>query len=147
MAMERSLLLAPSLQQHIGSRTRIGQESTVNDSLTKDEYEALDQIRRSKQGERPSACIARNTKRLAGLKFVSFGKDGRLSLTEKGQQTLFVKRCIDGLRAVAADALAPLDPDVATFLAKKGHIERRTSEPGFDITQRGRESLADIDAR
>jgi hypothetical protein len=119
----------------------------VDDSLTKDEFDALSQISRAKRRERISACVARNAKRLTGLKYVTFGKDGQLALTEKGQQTLFVKRCIDGLRAVANDALATLDVDVATFLSRKGHITPRASSEGFDITQRGRESLADIDSQ
>jgi hypothetical protein len=123
------------------------QETAVDDRLTKDEFEALAQISRAKKGERVSACVARNAKRLAGLKYIAYGKDGQLVLTEKGQQTLFIKRCIDGLRAVADDPLATLDADVAMFLSKKGHIAPRASADGFDITQRGRESLADIDAQ
>ena len=118
----------------------------MDDSLTKDEFDALTQISRAKKRERVSACVARNAKRLAGLKYVTYQKDGQLALTEKGQQTLFVKRCIDGLRAVANDALATLDADVATFLTKKGHIAPSALSKGFDITQRGRESLADIDS-
>ena len=46
---------------------------------------------------------------------------------------------------VANDPLAALAPDVATFLGKKGHIVSRPASDGFDITQKGRESLADID--
>lgn len=118
----------------------------MDDSLTIDEFDALLQISQAKKRERVSACVARNTKRLAGLKYVTYGKDGQLALTEKGQQTLFVKRCIEGLRAVANDALTTLEIDVATFLSKKGHITPRASSEGFDITQRGRESLADIDS-
>jgi hypothetical protein len=117
----------------------------MKDSLTIDEFDALTQIRNAPKNARPSACIARNTKRLSGLKFVAYGKDGSLALTEKGQQILFVKNCIDGLRAIAADPLAKLDADVMTFLGKKGHIAGR-AEGGFEISQKGRESLADIDA-
>jgi hypothetical protein len=118
----------------------------VEDSLTIDQLDALVQISQSGKHERPSACVARNTKTLTGLKYISYGKDGRIALTEKGRQTMFVKRCIDGLRAVANDALAPLDADVITFLRKKGHVMPREDLRGFDITQRGRESLADIDS-
>ena len=118
----------------------------MNDSLTIDEFDALAQISQAKKRERVSACVARNAKRLTGLKYLTYGKDGQLALTEKGQQTLFVKRCIDGLRAVANDAHATLDVDVATFLSKKGHVTPSASSKGFDITQRGRESLADIDS-
>lgn len=117
----------------------------MKDSLSIDEYDALEQISKAARHERPSACVARNTKRLSGLKFVAYGKDGHLAITEKGKQTLFLKSCIDGLRAVANDPLAALAPDVATFLGKKGHIVSRSSQDGFDITQKGRESLADID--
>ncbi|RJF99268.1 hypothetical protein [Noviherbaspirillum saxi] len=119
----------------------------MDDSLTKDEYEALFQITKLKRGERPNACVARNTKRLIGLKYATHQKDGQLVLTEKGQQTLFIKRCIDGLRAVANDPLAKLDPGVVTFLSKKGHITPRPSSDGHDLTPRGRESLADIDSK
>lgn len=118
----------------------------MNDSLTKDEYDALNEVSQAKKRDRPSACVARNAKRLAGLKYIAYGKDGQLALTEKGQQTLFIKRCIDGLRAVANDPLTKLDAGVVTFLSKKGHITPRASSDGFDITQRGRESLADIEA-
>lgn len=119
----------------------------MNDHLTIDEFDALAQISRAKKHERPSACVARNAKRLAGLKYIAYGRDGQLALTEKGQQTLFLKRCIDGLRAVATDAHTPLDAGVATFLGRKGLIVPRAPETGFDISQRGREMLADIDSR
>jgi hypothetical protein len=118
-----------------------------DESLSKDEYEALAQIVKLRHGERPSACVARNSKRLSGIKFISFGKDGHLTLTEKGEQTLFLKRCIDGLRAVSLDPLSSLDADVALFLGKKGHLVVREGGEGFDITPRGQESLADIDAQ
>ena len=118
----------------------------MNDRLTIDEFDALEQISKASKRERPTACVARNTKRLAGLKYVSYGKDGHLAITEKGTQTLFVKNCIDGLRAVARDPHTRLRADVATFLGKKGHITPRPSADGFDLTQRGRESLADIDS-
>lgn len=124
----------------------------MDDSLTKDEFEALAQIRKLKKGERPSACVARNAKRLIALKYATGGRDGSLSLTEKGQQTLFVKRSIDGLRSVAngavvAAAPAALDADVATFLIRKGLVAQKAEGNGFELTERGRESLADIEAR
>lgn len=118
----------------------------MDDKLTQDEFEALAQIRRLKKGERESACVARNAKRLVGLKYVT-SKGGMHVLTEKGQQTLFVKRCIDGLRAVAYAAPGSIDADVAAFLSRKGLIAPRTVGEGFDVTDRGRESLADIDSR
>lgn len=118
----------------------------MDDKLTKDEYEALAQVRRLKKGERASACVGRNAKRLVGLKYIT-SRGGVYVLTEKGQQTLFVQRCIDGLRAVAYSAPGVIDTDVAAFLSRKGLIAARTVGDGFDITERGRESLADIDAR
>ncbi len=117
----------------------------MDDRLTTDEYDALEQISKAVRGERPSACIARNSKKLNGLKFISHAKDGHLTLTEKGQQTLFLRQCINGLRAVGADSTAALSNDVAQFLAKKGHVVRDADEH-FTLTVRGRESLADIDA-
>lgn len=119
----------------------------MNDSLTADEYDALEQISKGVKRERPSACVARNSKRLNGLKYITHEKDGRLTVTEKGKQTLFLQNCINGLRAVSNDPLAPLAADVATFLGKKGHIMPRELAGGFEITQRGRESLADIESR
>ncbi len=118
----------------------------MKDSLTTDEYDALEQISKSTRGARPSACVTRNAKRLSGLKYITYARNGHLTITEKGIQTLFLKSCIDGLRAIAADPLAKLHTDVAVFLGKKGHIVPRTAADGFDITQKGRESLADIDA-
>lgn len=118
----------------------------MNDALTIDEYDALTQIQKGQQGGRPSACVARNTKRLSGLKYIAYGKSGALALTDKGKQTLFLKNCIDGLRAVCANPAAKLDADVATFLIKKGHVVANAETGTLDITQRGRESLADIDA-
>lgn len=124
----------------------------MDDHLTKDEFEALAQIRQAKKGARPSACVARNAKRLIGLKYVASSRDGAFSLTEKGQQTLFVKRCIDGLRAMAnaaavATAPAAIDADVAAFLSRKGLIAPKAAGDGFEMTERGRESLADIESR
>jgi hypothetical protein len=118
----------------------------LNDRLTSDEYDALWQVAQGKKQERVSACVARNTKRLTGLKYMAYGKDNRLALTEKGQQTLFLKRCVDALRAVASGAAVALDADVAGFLQKKGHIAPADVPGGVEITQRGQESLADIDA-
>jgi hypothetical protein len=116
-----------------------------NEKLTTDEFDALEQIARGIKTERVSACVARNSKRLSGLKLVSYARDGRLSITDKAQQVLFVRRCIQGLRAVAADPLSVLAPDIAYFLGKKAHIVARSPEAGYDITDKGRESLADMD--
>lgn len=116
-----------------------------NEKLTQDEYNALAEVAQGLKGERVSACVGRNTKRLSGLKLFSIAKNGRLSLTDKGQQELFLRRCILGLRAVAADPATTLDADVANFLGKKAHIQAR--EGGYDITDKGRESLADIEGQ
>jgi hypothetical protein len=116
-----------------------------NEKLTQDEYDALAEVARGLKGERVSACVGRNTKRLAGLKLFSIAKNGRISLTDNGQQALFLRRCILGLRAVAADPQTQLDADVATFLGKKAHILPRAAQDGYDITDKGRESLADIE--
>jgi hypothetical protein len=117
-----------------------------NEKLTTDEYDALGHIARGASHDKVNACVGRNAKRLSGLKLVQYSKDGRLALSDKGQQALFLRRCIGGLRALAADPAAPLDADVATFLGKKSHIAPREAG-GFDVTDKGRESLADIDAQ
>lgn len=115
--------------------------------LSVDEFNALDEIVAGVKQGRPSACVARNTKRLLGLKYIEYAKSGNLVLTDKGKQTLFIKSCINGLRAIANDPLAVLKSDVVTFLGKKGHIAAKEADDGFDITEKGRECLADIDAR
>jgi hypothetical protein len=117
-----------------------------NEKLTTDEYDALGHLERGAAHDKVNACVGRNAKRLSGLKMLQYGRDGRVSLTEKGQQVLFLRRCINGLRAVAADPAAPLDADVAQFLGKKSHIVPRDGG-GFEVTDKGRESLADIAAQ
>lgn len=117
----------------------------MNNVLTTDEYAALSEILAGSKGTRPSACVARNTKRLIGLKYAIHEKSGKLVLTEKGKQTLFVKNCVDGLRAVSQDPNVKLDAGVLTFLEKKGHVTRNAETGALDLTQRGRETIADID--
>lgn len=117
----------------------------MNKDLSTDEYAALFEILKSPIIGRPSACVARNAKRLAGLKFIAYEKSGKLALTEKGRQTLFVKQCVDGLRAIATDPKTPLDTGVLTFLEKKGHLVRNVITGVLELTPRGRETLADID--
>jgi hypothetical protein len=117
-----------------------------NEKLTTDEYDALGHIERGAAHDKVNACVGRNAKRLSGLKMVQYGRDGRVTLTEKGQEVLFLRRCINGLRTVAADPAASLDADVALFLGKKSHIAPR-AEGGFVVTDKGRESLADIEAQ
>ncbi|MDR3413456.1 MAG: hypothetical protein P4L87_21290 [Formivibrio sp.] len=117
----------------------------MNDALTTDEFEALAEIGRGIKSRKVSPCVAKHAKHLNGLKYITYGRNGRVSITDKGRQALVLKHCIDGLRSLAANPLAKLDADVATFLGKKGHISPR-EEGGFSITQKGIESLADIDA-
>lgn len=117
----------------------------MDDELSNDEFDALRQIDAGPQPGRQSACIARNAKRLAGLKYVSYAKNGNLLVTDKARTMLFIRSCIDGLRAVAGDPMALLGNDVQTFLGKKGHIVPRAEDGGFELTVRGQESLADID--
>ena len=112
--------------------------------LTRDEYDALEQVNTAPKPARPSACIARNAKHLVGIKFLSVKKDGSYALTEKGVEALFIKNCIAGLRALASDADTKLDVTVATFLGRKGHIVATAVADHFEITPKGLECLADI---
>lgn len=114
-----------------------------NEKLTTDEYDALEMVRRGNKQDMASACVGRNTKRLCGIKLMSYGRDKRLALTEKGEEILFLRRCVIGLRAVAADPLAPLDEDVLRFLSRKSHVVPLETG-GQALTDKGRESLADI---
>ena len=119
---------------------------TMNHKLSIDEYDALEQISKLPKNAKPNACIGRNTKRLSGIKLITYRKDGSLELTEMGRQVLFIKQCIDGLRAIASNPEAPLSGPVATFLGKKGHIEIDPETGKTAISARGLECLADIDA-
>ncbi|TFW15516.1 hypothetical protein [Duganella callida] len=114
-----------------------------NEKFTQDEYDALNEIKRGIKGDRVSACVGRNSKRLSGLKLISIARNGRISLTDKGEETLFLRRCVLGLRAIEADPASHIDQDVALFLGKKSHIIPRP-DGGYDISDKGRESLADI---
>ncbi len=113
--------------------------------LTRDEFDALEQVRSTPKSAKPNACIARNAKHLIGIKFLSHRKDGSYALTEKGAEALFIKNCIAGLRALAADADTNLDVDVTTFLGRKGHIVATATTGRFEITAKGRECLLDIE--
>jgi hypothetical protein len=114
-----------------------------NTKLSTDEYNAMLEVARGITGK-PSACVGRNQKRLSGIKMISIARTGRLSLTDAGKEALFLRRCILALRAVSENPAAQLDEDVANFLGKKSHIA--AVEGGFEITDKGRESLADIEA-
>lgn len=119
-----------------------------NQKLSVDEYDALDEVRRGlKVGERVSACIGRNTKRLSGIKMISIARNGLITITDNGKQALFLRRCILALRAIAAGEAVTMGQDVEVFLGKKSHIVARATGDGFDITEKGRESLADIEAQ
>jgi hypothetical protein len=114
-----------------------------NEILTTDEYDALEHVQKGAKHDRVNACVGRNAKRLSGLKMLEYSKDGKVALTEKGRQVLFLRRCVNGLRALLADPAAAVDADVTSFLGKKNHIVPR-EEGGFNVTDKGSESLADI---
>jgi predicted transcriptional regulator len=116
------------------------------EKLTTDEYDALEFIRNGARSDRFNACVGRNAKKLAGLKLIQYGRDGKVAMTEKGTQLLFVRRCIEGLRALAQDPATPLDPEVIQFLTRKSHIAAQEGG-GFVVTDKGQESLADIAAQ
>ena len=59
-------------------------ETALNDRLTTDEFDDLPQAGQKEKLGRVSACVARNTKRLVGVKNMTYGEDGQLALTEKG---------------------------------------------------------------
>lgn len=117
----------------------------MDDALTRDELQALKEIQRGLPAARTSACVARNNKRLAGLKYIARNKKGSLELTKKAQQLLFIRDCIAGLRALATDPAAPLAPEVLDFLTKKGHVKRHAESGIHELTVKGRESLATMD--
>jgi hypothetical protein len=114
-----------------------------DEKLTTDEYDALDHIRRGAQHDRVNACVGRNAKRLSGLKMIQYGRDGKVAMTDKGMQVLFLRRCIHALEALLADPGHQLEPDVAQFLIRKSHVAQ-LEDGGFAVTDKGRESLADI---
>jgi hypothetical protein len=118
----------------------------TTDKLTTDEYDALEHIMRGAGHDRVNACVGRNAKKLAGLKLIAYAKTGTVALTEKGQQLLFVRRCIEALRALAAEPGAAVEPDVVQFLSRKSHIVPRAGG-GFEVTDKGHGSLADIAAQ
>lgn len=112
-------------------------------TLTADEYDALELLRRGAQPVRANACIGRNVKRLSGLKLVKVSRD-MAALTEKGQEVLFLRRCITALRALADDPRHALEADVAGFLMRKSFVVER-GEGGYELTARGRETIGNID--
>jgi len=114
-----------------------------NVKLTGDEYDALEHLLRGAKSDRVNACVGRNAKRLSGLKLVQYAKNGLLGLTDQGREVLFLRRCVQALRLLENDAAARLDDDVVQFLSRKSHIAAR-EEGGYVLTERGRESLADI---
>lgn len=118
----------------------------MDQTLSLDEYNALDQISHMPKHGRPNACIARNTKRLAGIKLIKFRKDGGLELTDAGRQILFTKQCIDGLHNLSREPNTSLSTAVANFLEKKGHIATDINTGKITLTERGQECLADIKA-
>lgn len=114
-----------------------------NEKLSTDEFNALLEIARGIQGK-PSACVGRNSKRLSGIKLIKFERTGRIILTDAGKERLFLRRCVLALKALVDQPGAPVDADVAMFLGKKSHIAE--VDGVLTITDKGRESLADIEA-
>ncbi len=112
--------------------------------LSRDQFEALEQVSKLPKGTKPSACVARNGKFLTGIKLLDHRRDGSYALTDKGREALFVKNCIAGLSAIARDANTKLDPDIATFLGRKSYIIASAVPGRYEVTEKGRECLADI---
>ncbi len=113
--------------------------------LSRDQFEALEQVKKLQKGMKPSACIARNAKHLVGIKYLVPRRDGSYALTEEGMEAIFTKNCITGLQAIANDADVKLDVAVAAFLGRKSYIVA-DGAGRFSITDKGRECLADIAA-
>jgi hypothetical protein len=117
----------------------------MSHKLSQDEYDALTLVGKLAKGVKPSACITRNSKRLTGIKLLAHRRDGGFELTAEGRAALFSQQCIVCLRAIALDPASPLPEAVATFLAKKGYIALDPETTLRQISERGREVLADID--
>ncbi|MEI6737863.1 MAG: hypothetical protein WCL29_05220, partial [Pseudomonadota bacterium] len=103
-----------------------------------------EQVSKLPKGTKPSVCVARNGKYLTGIKLLDHRRDGSYAVTDKGREALFVKHCIAGLCAIAVDVNTRLDADIATFLGRKSYIVASTAHGHFEITEKGRECLADI---
>jgi hypothetical protein len=119
----------------------------MNTHLSRDEFDALEevsQINRSAKPQKPSACVARNSKRLVGIKFLAHRKDGTFQLTEQGAEALFVKKCIAGLRALAADGQVKVPAEVSQFLIRKSYVTADGDAGIYTVTAKGHECLADI---
>lgn len=116
----------------------------MNEKFTQDEYDAMEEVARGQKSDRVSARVGRNTKRLSGLKLFSVARNGRVTLTDQGKQVLFLRHCVLALRALTTDPMAPVSEDIAQFLGKKSHILPR-AEGGYELSDKGRESLADIE--
>jgi predicted transcriptional regulator len=133
--------MTPQAGAHFAARMIPG--TNMIQPLSRDEFDALEEVHRTAKGAKPSACVARNAKKLCGVKILLQRRDGTYALTEKGSEALFMHHCIKGLRAIATDPGISLDPAVATFLGRKGHIAANASG-AFEITAKGRECLEDI---
>ncbi len=119
-------------------------QPVITQRLSRDEFEALEQVGNMLKSDKPSACVARNARHLVGIKMLVHHKDGSYELTEKGTLALFVKNCIMGLSALASNPNAQLGKGVATFLGRKGHIIETAAPGRFEITAKGRECLEDM---
>ena len=87
----------------------------MDNHLSRDEFEALEQVSQAKSFDKPSACVARNGKRLVGIKMLSYRKNGTYELTEKGAEALLLflaklaaRLCIGVVIAMFFIALADL---------------------------------------
>ncbi len=123
---------------------------TLPSALTRDQFEALAQVSVMPKGCKPSACVARNAKHLSGTKYLVPRRDGTYALTEKGEEALFTKNCISGLREMAEAsnqgvALPKLAADVLHFLQRKGYLVSGAAGQ-MCVTDKGHECLADIAA-
>jgi hypothetical protein len=118
----------------------------MNQKLSIDEIDALEQVSTNGRAARPSACVARNSKRLIGIKLMSHRRDGGFELTENGRQVLFIQQCIRALKALSDPQTSadPIDQAVTGFLGKKGHIQRNAETNAWELSQRGQECLTDI---
>src|SRR6476646_912971 len=96
-----------------------------NEKLTTDEFDALGHLERGPVPERINACVGRTAKRLSGLQLLQYGRAGKVSLTDKGRELLFLRRGVQALQDLTADPAAPVPAEVSAFLGKKSHITAR----------------------
>ncbi|QLG88976.1 hypothetical protein HQ393_12420 [Chitinibacter bivalviorum] len=116
--------------------------------LSKDEMDALKEVGRGLKTTRLSHKIFKNVKALTGQKLAAYErKTGILQITPLGKEFIFMTLCIDSLRLLKIDPTVKINGEALAFLLRKGHVEIREAEVGHFITQKGEESLADIDSQ